>query len=546
MRPLPELTPENEFFWTSGADGVLRMQHCGSCERFIHPPQAACRYCGGELVVNALSGSGTIVGVTVNHQPWLPDMPTPYAIVLVALDDDIEVRLTSIMANCPVEDVRIGQRVQVRFESHEDVWLPVFESRDEEDDTREEWPEPRMAPAPRRVSGDKFESRVALTGIGLSPVGRRLGVNPLSLTIDACRQAIADAGLELEDIDGLATYPGGVGAGGGGMSEGGVPAVMEALDIRPTWFNGGMETPGQGGSIVNAMLAVASGLCRHVLCFRTVWEATAAQRAQRSTGGIAATRRVSGDMQWRLPFGAMSAGNWIALQASHYMNRFGLTREQLGWIPITQRAHAAANPVAIYRDPLDLEAYLDARMITTPFGLYDCDVPCDGSVAIIVSALETAADRPHRPVLVEAVGTQISERFSWDQGTLLHEPMVAGPSAHLWTRTDLSPRDVDIACLYDGFSFNCLSWMEALGFCKTGEGGAFVEGGKRITHGGEFVLNPHGGQLSAGRLHGYGFFHEAIQQLRGDADERQVQSAKTAVVTTGGGHPGGAILLRTD
>lgn len=204
---------------------------------------------------------------------------------------------------------------------------------------------------------------------------------------------------------------------------------------------------------------------------------------------------------------------------------------------------AARNPLAIYRDPMDMDDYLGARMVTTPFGLYDCDVPCDGSVAVIVSAIDTARDMPHRPVLVEAVGTQLTERFSWDQGTLLHEPLVNGPAAHLWSRTDLAASDVDIACLYDGFSFNCLSWMEALGFCKLGEGGPFIEGGTRIAPGGEFVLNPHGGQLSAGRLHGYGFFHEAVVQLRGDAGERQVPNSEVVVISTGGGHPGGCVLL---
>jgi acetyl-CoA acetyltransferase len=182
-------------------------------------------------------------------------------------------------------------------------------------------------------------------------------------------------------------------------------------------------------------------------------------------------------------------------------------------------------------------------MITTPFGLYDCDVPCDGSVAVVVSAVETARDMPHRPVLVEAVGTQLTQRFSWDQGTLLHEPLVGGPADHLWSRTDLVPGDVDVACLYDGFSFNCLSWLEALGFCEPGEGGPFIEGGKRISPGGEVVLNPHGGQLSAGRTHGYGFFHEAVVQLRGDGAERQVADAEIVVVSTGGGHPGGCVLL---
>lgn len=541
MIPLPQLTPENEFFWTSGRDGELRFQHCDACERIVHPPQPGCPRCGGAVEPRAVSGRATVVGVTVNHQPWGPEPPVPYTIALVAIEEDPLARLTTRIVDAEPGSVRIGQPVEVRFEAHDDVWLPVFAPTGEPPADEREWPEPGPAPAPARVTGDKFESRVALTGVGISDVGRRLDRDPLSLAVDACRAAIADAGLALSDIDGLSTYPGG--PKGGGHSEGGIPAVAEALGVTPVWFTGGGEVAGQGGSIVNAMLAVAAGLCRHVLCFRTVWETTSALRASRSAGGIHAGARVSGEMEWRLPYGAMSAANWIALQASHHMYRYGTTREQLGWIPVTERAHAARNERAIYRDPMTLDDYLAARMISTPFGLFDCDVPCDGSVAVIVSAAETARDLAQPPVHVEAVGTQLAERFSWDQGTLLHEPLVSGPAAHLWTRTDLKPADVDVAGLYDGFSFNCLSWLEALGFCDEGEGGAYVEGGERITHGGDFVLNPDGGQLSAGRLHGYGFFREAMLQLRRAAGERQVADAEVAVVTTGGGHPGGCVLL---
>ena len=373
----------------------------------------------------------------------------------------------------PIPDsVTIGTRVQVRFEQFADVWLPMFEPVPAGVPDREPWrPDDEHRPRARpMVRGDKFEEKVALTGIGMSDVGRRLMRDPLGLAVDACLAAVADAGLDLTDIDGLSTYPGGLLAGG--HSEGGVPAVEEALGIHPTWINGGIELPGQGGSVVAAMLAVAAGLCRHVLCFRTVWESTHAE-LQRSGkyGGGHGGGRVGGDMQWRLPFGAMSAANWIGMNASLHFDRYGTTREALGRIALNARANAALNPAAVYRDPLTMDDYLSARMITTPFGLYDCDVPCDGSIAIVVSARDVARDLRQTPVLVDAVGTQITERWSWDQGTLSHEPMVLGPAAHLWSRTTLTPRDVDVAELYDGFSFNCLSWLEALGFCEMGEGG---------------------------------------------------------------------------
>jgi acetyl-CoA acetyltransferase len=113
------------------------------------------------------------------------------------------------------------------------------------------------------------------------------------------------------------------------------------------------------------------------------------------------------------------------------------------------------------------------------------------------------------------MGTQITERIAWEQSTLTHEPQVLGPSAHLWSRTTLRPDDVDVALLYDGFTFNCLSWLEALGFCGIGEAKDFLDGGKNIARDGVVALNPHGGQLSAGRTHGMGLFHEAVVQLRG-------------------------------
>ena len=542
MRPLPKLTPENEFFWTSGADGVLRFQYCGGCDRYLHPPGVVCSRCGGVPEVRDVSGRATVVGVTVNYQPWLPDMEVPYVIGLVAIDEDPLVRLTTLIVDAEPDDVVIGLPVSVRFDQHKDVWLPVFAPTGEPVSKAVEYPEPTPAPVRPMPTGDKFESRVAITGIGMSEVGRRLGRNPMSLAVDACRAAVADAGLTMDDIDGLSTYPGG-GAKDGGHSEGGVYPVADALGIAPTWFCGTMETPGQSGAVANAMLAVASGLCRHVLCYRTVWETTAIAWGNRANSGVSGGFRVSGEMEWRLPYGAMSAGNWIALMASHYFYRYGATREQLGWIPVTARAGAAHNPTAIYQEPMTIDDYLDARMITTPFGLFDCDVPCDGATALVVSASETAYDAPHRPVLVEAAGTQMAERMSWDQGTLLHEPMVDGPAAHLWSRTDLKPADVDVALLYDGFSFNALSWLEGLGFCGKGEGAAFVEGGTRIARDGEIPLNPHGGQLSAGRLHGYGFLHEAVVQLRGDGGGRQVDGAEVAVTSSGGGHPGGAFLF---
>jgi acetyl-CoA acetyltransferase/uncharacterized OB-fold protein len=535
---LPQLTPFNEWFWTAGADGHLRIQGCSDCGKLVHPPVPVCPACGSKAwEPTVVSGRGTVVGFTVNQHPWLPGSEEPYVIANVALAEDRTVHLTTNIVGCPPNDVHIGQDVMVRFEQDDDVWLPMFEPTGTT--TTDDLVGEPARPVTRAPLGpERFEHRCVLSGTGRSAIGRRLMVDPLSLTVDACLAAIADAGLTVDDIDGLSTYPGGMTAMG--MSEGGISAVEEALRIHPTWHNGGGDLPGPGGSVIAAMLAVASGLCRHVLCFRTVWESTYATLRLGGMGGP----RVSGTlMEWRAPFGAMSASNWIAMNANQYLHRYGASREMLGWIALNGRANAGRNPVAIYRDPMTMDDYLGARPITTPFGLYDCDVPCDASVAVIVSDASVARDLPKPAVRIDAVGTQITERVSWDQETLTHEPQVLGQSAHLWTRTTMTPADVDLALLYDGFTFNAISWLEGLGFCAIGEAKDWLDGGKRIAPDGDLPVNPHGGQLSEGRTHGYGFIYEAITQLRGEAGERQVHEAQTAVVTSGGGTPSGVLLL---
>ncbi|WP_082462571.1 OB-fold domain-containing protein [Mycobacterium sp. UM_11] len=474
----------------------------------------------------------------------LPGLPAPYVIAQVAIAEDPRVRLTTNIVECELERLELGQQVEVVFEQVEDVWFPLFRPSQ----GAEPAPLPADEIAPERfgenvrpmLTAEKFEDKVALTGIGMSPIGRRLMQPPLALTVQACEAAIADAGLTYADIDGLSTYPGAMTVAG--MGEGGVTALEAALGIRPTWHNGAMETFGPGGSVIAAMMAVACGLARHVLCFRTLWEATHAELMKQ--GKITPSMgRMSG---WQMPFGATSAAHTLAMNAQRHFHRYGTTKETLGWIALNQRANAELNPTAIYRSPMTMDDYLNARPITTPFGLYDCDVPCDGAIAVIVSAVDAARDLAKRPVLVEAVGTQIVERIDWDQSTLTHEPQVLGQSAHVWTRTSLRPADVDVAELYDGFTMNCLSWIEALGFCGIGEAKEFLDGGKNIARDGLLPLNTHGGQLSHGRTHGMGLLHEAISQLRGEAGDRQVVDARVGVVSSGGLTPSGVLLLRAD
>jgi acetyl-CoA acetyltransferase len=187
--------------------------------------------------------------------------------------------------------------------------------------------------------------------------------------------------------------------------------------------------------------------------------------------------------------------------------------------------------------------YLDARMISSPLCLFDCDIPVDGSTAFVVSHVDRATDCPHRAAYVEAFGTALRGRASWDQYEDMSSMASKGAADHLWSRTSLRPSDIDIAQLYDGFSILALVWLESLGFCGKGEGGAYVEGGERISLTGELPLNTAGGQLSAGRLHGFGLLYEAVIQLRGDAGDRQAADTQAALVANGGGPIAGAMIL---
>lgn len=405
---------------------------------------------------------------------------------------------------------------------------------------------------------EPLERNAIISGVGQSAVGRRLGRSDIDLTVEACLDAIADAGLERDDIDGLATYPG-MGLGGGGFAGPGTPEVQDALRLKLNWHDGGGEGPGQIRAVFAACLAVAGGLARHVLVYRTVTESSAQGSGGRQGIGGAGSGggrgggvpRMGGFMQWTLPFGAVSAANWLALVAQRRMYEFGLTREQLAQVPLNARRNAALNPKAVYRDPLSLDDYLAARMISTPLCLFDCDAPCDGSTVVVVSHRDYASDAPHGVAHVNAIGTALRGRPSWDQFEDMTQMAARDAGASMWERTDLEPSDVELAQLYDGFSILSLVWLEALGFCGRGESGAFVEDGKRIALDGPLPLNTAGGQLSGGRLHGFGLLHEACVQMRGTAGARQVITSAggppaVVVVANGGGPIAGAMLLTNE
>jgi acetyl-CoA acetyltransferase len=377
--------------------------------------------------------------------------------------------------------------------------------------------------------------RAVISGIGMSRMGRRTGIPGADLTVESSLAAIADAGLTPTDIDGVATIGDTPLAEAAGLL--GVPAV----DMGTDYVTGGLLSP-----VMSAAVAVSEGRARHVLVYRTVQMMGGAIIP---AGGAPAPASEGpapegmGAMFDLLAYHAYSAANWLAMHCRRHMHQYGTTKEQLGWLAVNSRRNAGLNPLAAYREPITLDDYLQARPVSDPFGLLDCDVPIDGSIAVVVSTAAHAVNAPSPVVHVQAVGGS-SGAGGWLYRPDYPKMAASDAAAEMWAGTDLRPGDVDLAELYDGFSFLTFAWLEALGFCGEGEAGPFVEGASRIAiDGGSLPLNTYGGQLSAGRMHGYWVLHEACLQLRAEAGDRQVAKHDVAVVSNGGGPIAGCMLL---
>ncbi|MGZ4577215.1 MAG: thiolase family protein [Mycobacterium sp.] len=392
-----------------------------------------------------------------------------------------------------------------------------------------------------------FEKDAILSGIGISRIGRRTGIVGLELTLEAVRAAIEDAGLVASDIDGIATL------GDTPAKDVNAQLGIEAADCGSGFGTGGLLSP-----VMSACRAVAERRARHVVVYRTIQmlggtvpvkpqeNAPAPPLARMFEAPEGAERPAVGamdDVNDLVAANAYSAANWLALNCRRHMKLYGTTKQQLGWVALNGRRNAALNPRAVYRDPMTMADYLGARPVSTPFGLLDCDVPIDGSIAVVVSHAEYARDCPHRAVAVQAIGGS-DGAGGWFHRDDYPKMAMSDAAAQMWSRTDLKPSDLKVAELYDGFTFLTIAWLEALGICGDGEAGPYVEGGARIARDGELPLNTYGGQLSAGRMHGYWALHEGCLQLRGEAGERQVsQRPDVGVVSVGGGPVAGCMLL---
>ena len=378
--------------------------------------------------------------------------------------------------------------------------------------------------------------KVASTGIGETEYTKGSGLSDKALQLQAVERAIADAGLARNEIDGLIPTP----IGPGFTVEG----FAENLGLKDLRFSVTVHFGGANGitGLQAAAMAVASGVARHVVVVsgRNGYSGSAqiSKRPALPAANFEATR------EFEAPFGATVPMHFYALLAQRHMYQYGTTSRQMGAVAVTMREHALLNDKALMKTPLTIEQHQASRGIVEPFRLLDCCIESDGAAAFVVSAAETARDRPHKPAYVLGVAeghpdspTSVATR----QEFLRTGVAIAAPRA--FAMAGVKPADVKSAFLYDPFTFLVILQLEALGICKPGEGGAFVEsGGIRLN--GRLPVNTHGGLLSqAHSMSALNHVAEAVKQLRGTAGRAQLKQASPLVITGNGDFGDGAVAV---
>jgi acetyl-CoA acetyltransferase len=363
------------------------------------------------------------------------------------------------------------------------------------------------------AAGGKY----AIVGVGESDVGRRLGRSGMALSLEAAKRAIADAGLERSAIDGLLTRPSRT------EPQFNYSAVLAGqLGIQPTYFaDVALGGASSAAMVLNAVAALEAGLCTAVICINGDAQTGRAQnRRARLTNWVEDFERT---------YGMIGGPENYALGAQRHMFEFGTTSEQFGAIAVACRRHASLNPNATFRTPITIADHQASRYISEPFRLLDCCPITDAAAAVIVTTAERARDLAQTPVYVLGVGQGFTHSdLPW--APAMTNVAMRGASERAYAMAQLGPADIDLAELYDCFTYVVLATLEGYGFCKQGEGGPFVEGG-RIGLGGELPVNTGGGLLSQGHASGSLLITEAALQLRGAAGERQVPEAETAIVS---------------
>jgi len=381
-------------------------------------------------------------------------------------------------------------------------------------------------------------ARACIVGIGETRYARDKAWAPttLALNLEASVRALEDAGLRAHDVDGLMPFP--------GLSC--AEEIAANLGIAELAFASTVHMGGASpvASLLHAALAVTSGVAKYVL-LPSGWAGYSGARARQTVAtevGSLPGGAIARD--YYIPYGLTAPPQWYALLARRHMAEYGTRPEQLGAIAVAMRRHAQANANAVMRGRgMTLEDYLASPMIADPYRLLDCCLETDGGAAVVVTSEERARDLARRPVHVLAVAAgqphpadEIVSRKD------LFRIGLTSAAPRAFAQAGVRPSDADFAEIYDCFTFEVLQQIEEAGFCKRGEGGSFVEGG-RIELGGELPINTHGGLLSEAHVVGMNHVVEAVRQLRGEAGERQVPDAQLGVVTGFGDFGDGSIAI---
>lgn len=376
-----------------------------------------------------------------------------------------------------------------------------------------------MSSSLRQLRGSAAIAGIATFGNGETP-----GFTDMEILAKSARAAVADAGLKMSDIDGLCTAS--VAASMWTMP------VIEYLGIRPTFINGTML----GGSsfvahLLPAMLALQSGQCNAVL----VCYGSAQRSAQFGRKEVAGARKYLDPQPYEHPYNPLLPLSAYALIASRHMHEFGTTRRQLAEVAVAARGWARMNPEAFMRGALSIEEVMSARMVSDPLTVRDCCLVTDGGGAYVLVSAARARDLPNPPVFVLGTGTAVWNRQVSSMDDLTTTAATASGRA-AYDMAGMTAKEIDLVQLYDAFTINTIMFLEDLGFCKKGEGGAFVDHGG-IAPGGHLPVNTNGGGLSCTHPGMYGVFTviEAVRQLRGICGERQIAAAKTAIAHGNGG-----------
>lgn len=380
-----------------------------------------------------------------------------------------------------------------------------------------------------------IKDRTAVVGIGQTAFGKGLEDSELSLACQAISMAIDDAGLQPSDVDGLAMYS---------MENGREVEVARNVGLGDITFFGEVGYGGGAGcgAVGHAAMAIATGQCEVAV----VWRARKrASKASRPWANVAA--RVGSYQQWSRPYGLLRPVDEIAMLTRRYMHEFGATRDHLANVAIASRKHANRNPNAtMYEKPLTREQYMNARWISEPLCLFDNCLETDGALAIVLTSAERARDLKQPPIFLHSFAQGIPKQTQVMTNYFNDDPLL-GPSwaaaKRLWANSDLKPKDVKVAQLYDAFSPLIPLSLEGYGFCGRGEGAAFGDNGALEWPHGRLPTNTSGGGMSEAYVHGFNLILEGVRQMRGTSTA-QVDGADCCLVTSGEGVPTSALLLR--